>query len=76
MSLIELSSALAELLEPIKQRAEENVDELSSVVNKTTAMISQWDSETEKSLGLLRDTRDDQVPSVNYISRWSFETII
>ena len=61
MALIEIEAELKKHLEPSKQKAEERIDGLSAIVRETTQTLSDWDSETEKSVSVLHKARDEQV---------------
>ena len=61
MALIEMEAELKKYLEPTKQQAEERIDELSAIVREATQTLSEWDSDTEKSITQLHRARDEQV---------------
>ena len=48
-------------LEPYKKQAEEKFEKLSALVKETTIQISQWDVDTEASVRIIHQTRDEQV---------------
>lgn len=66
MALIELAAHFTQYLEPTKQRAEDRIDELSGIIRGTTLRLGQWDSETEESVRVLNQTRDEQVSDILY----------
>lgn len=48
-------------LEPFKKQAEEKFEELSALVKETTIQVSQWDVDTETSVRIIHQARDNQV---------------
>ena len=61
MALIEIEEELKKYLEPAKQKAEQRIDELSTIVRETTQTLREWDSHTEQSVSELHRARDEQV---------------
>ena len=67
MALIEIEEELKKHLEPAKQKAEQRIDELSTIVRETTQTLHEWDSKTEKSISELQKARDEQVGPINNV---------
>lgn len=64
MALIEISAEFTQYLEPTKQSAEDRIDQLSGIIRETTLRLNQWDFETEESVRVLNQTRDEQVRDI------------
>ena len=61
MSLEELSELVKDSVEPLKQKAEQRLDELSVLMKETTQTLNQWDTETDETITLIHNTRDEHV---------------
>ena len=61
MALIDLEKEFTGYIEPIKQEVEGRFDELATLVTDVTHKLSEWDTETERSVTELRDARNNQV---------------
>ena len=62
MALIfQLEKELITSLEPLKEKVEDRVDELSALVEETAECLNLWDPDTEQSVADLREVRDQQV---------------
>ena len=62
MALIfQLEKELITSLEPLKEKVEDRVDELSALVEETAECLNLWDTDTEQSVADLREVRDQQV---------------
>lgn len=61
MSLDELSDLVKDSVEPLKERAEERLDELAVLMKTTTQTLGHWDIETDETVTLIHNTRDDHV---------------
>ena len=61
MSLEELSELVKDSVEPLKQRVEQRLDELSVLMKETTSILNSWDVETDETVTLIHKTRDEHV---------------
>ena len=61
MSLEELSELVKDSVEPLKQKAEQRLDELSVLMRETTQTLNHWDTETNETVKLIHNTRDEHV---------------
>ena len=61
MSLDELSDLVKDSVEPLKQDVEKRLDELAVLMKKTTQTLSHWDIETDETITLIHNTRDEHV---------------
>ena len=61
MSLDELSELVKDSVEPLKQKAEQRLDELSVLMKETTQTLNHWDTETDETITLIHSTRDEHV---------------
>ena len=61
MALFQLEKELITSLEPLKEKVEDRVDELSALVEETAECLNLWDTDTEQSVADLREVRDQQV---------------
>ena len=61
MSLEELSELVKDSVEPLKEKAEQRLDELSVLLKETTSILNSWDVETDQTVTLIHKTRDEHV---------------
>ena len=61
MASFQLEKELITSLEPLKEKVEASVDELSALVEETAECLNLWDTDTERSVADLREVRDQQV---------------
>ena len=61
MSLEELSELVKDSVEPLKEQAEQRLDELSVLLKQTTSTLNCWDAETDETVILIHKTRDEHV---------------
>ena len=65
MSLDELSELVKDSVEPLKQKAEQRLDELSVLMKETTQTLNHWDTETDETVTLIHNTRDEHVSTIS-----------
>ena len=68
MSLDELSELVKDSVEPLKQKAEQRLDELSVLMKETTQTLNHWDTETDETVKLIHSTRDEHVSTIQFIT--------
>ena len=61
MSLEELSELVKDSVEPLKEKAEQRLDELSVLLKETTSTLNSWDAETDETVISIHKTRDEHV---------------
>ena len=61
MSLEELSELVKDSVEPLKHKAEQRLDELSVLMKETAQTLNNWDTETDETVTLIHNTRDEHV---------------
>ena len=61
MSLEELSELVKDSVEPLKELAEQRLNELSVLLKETTSTLNSWDVETDETVTLIHKTREDHV---------------
>ena len=61
MSLEELSELVKDSVEPLKEKAEQRLNELSVLLKETTSILNSWDVETDQTVTLIHKTRDEHV---------------
>ena len=61
MSLEELSELVKDSVEPLKEKAEQRLDELSVLLKETTSTLNSWDVEMDETVTLIHKTRDEHV---------------
>ena len=60
-NLMSLDELVKDSVEPLKQKAEQRLDELSVLMKETTQTINHWDTETDETVTLIHNTRDQHV---------------
>ena len=65
MSLDELSELVKDSVEPLKQKAEQRLNELSVLMKETTQTLNHWDTETDETVTLIHHTRDGHVSTIS-----------
>ena len=68
MSLDELSELVKDSVEPLKQKAEQRLDELSVLMKETTQTLNHRDTETDATVTLIHNTRDEHVSAIQFIT--------
>ena len=63
-SLDELSKLVRDSVEPLNQKAEQRLDELSVLMKETTQTLNHWDTETDETVTLIHNTRDEHVITI------------
>ena len=61
MSLEELSELVKDSVEPLKEKAEQRLNELSVLLKETTSTLNSWDVETDETVTMIHKTRDEHV---------------
>ena len=68
MSLDELSELVKDSVVPLKQKAEQRLDELSVLMKETTQTLNHWDTETDETVAFIHNTRDEHVCTYHFIA--------